>query len=123
MSGSIPAHSVFSSPLVETGWLSEHLSDPDLRILDCSVFIQYREKATPLFVSGKDQWQQAHIPGSQFIDVINELSDPRQSLNMMMPPVDDFMEIMAGYGIGSGTKVVLYDALNNIWAARVWWMF
>jgi thiosulfate/3-mercaptopyruvate sulfurtransferase len=29
---------------------------------------------------------------------------------------------MSRHGVGEGTRVVLYDDMLNIWAARVWWM-
>ena len=110
------------SPLVSTEWLSDHLNAQDLRILDCSVVRQDKEDGTYTFVSGKPGWAKSHIPGSMHIDVMGELSDPNSPIPLMMPPVADFADIMAGYGIGSGTLVVLYDNSNHAWAARVWWM-
>ena len=114
--------SPFPSPLVETAWLVEHLQDPDLRILDCSVVMNFRDDGSYFFTSGRENWEQGHIPGSQHVDVLSELSDPDSPVNLMMPPVEKFADIMAGHGIGAGTRVVLYDALNHAWAARVWWM-
>jgi thiosulfate/3-mercaptopyruvate sulfurtransferase len=29
---------------------------------------------------------------------------------------------MSRYGVGEGTRVILYDRFKNIWAARLWWM-
>ena len=116
------ASSSFSAPLVETAWLAEHLHDPDLRILDCSVVMNFRDDGTYFFTSGRENWEKGHIPGSQHVDVLTELSDPDSPVNLMMPPMEKFAEIMAGRGIGAGTRVVLYDALNHAWAARVWWM-
>lgn len=122
MNSSTSSDFVFPSPLVETGWLSEHLGDPDLRILDCSVVRQDRPDGSYDFVSGRDTWEQGHIPGSMYVFVLGELSDPDNPVPMMMPAVDDFADIMAGYGIGNNTRVVLYDNSNHAWAARVWWM-
>lgn len=110
------------APLVSTGWLTDHLQEQDLRILDCSVVRQDNDDGTYAFVSGKPGWAKNHIPGSIHIDVIGELSDPNSSIPLMMPPAADFAEIMAGYGVGNGTRVVLYDNSNHAWAARVWWM-
>lgn len=110
------------APLVETAWLAEHLKDPGLRILDCSVVMNHRDDGSYFFSSGRENWEKEHIPGSQFVDVLDELSDPNHAVRLMMPPVEDFAKAMADHGVGEGTRVVLYDALNHAWAARVWWM-
>ena len=39
-----------------------------------------------------------------------------------MPPAAQFAAAMARLGVGDGTRVVLYDDMASIWAARVWWM-
>jgi thiosulfate/3-mercaptopyruvate sulfurtransferase len=41
---------------------------------------------------------------------------------MMMPPAAQFADAMERYGVGDDSRVVLYDAGANTWAARVWWM-
>jgi len=109
------------TPLVETAWLVEHLRNPDLRILDCSVVMEATASGYR-FMGGRNQWEEGHIPGSVFVDIIAELSDQSQSLPMMMPPMPAFAEKMAGYGISNCNRVVLYDRTNHAWAARVWWM-
>jgi thiosulfate/3-mercaptopyruvate sulfurtransferase len=117
----------FENPqyLVETEWLEMHLTDPDLRILDCTIFSD-TDKRWPHLESGRDAWAQVHIPGSGFADLMSDLSDRNSPLPFMMPPATQFAEAMSRYGVGDGTRVVLYEAsrnmLANMWAARVWWM-
>jgi thiosulfate/3-mercaptopyruvate sulfurtransferase len=112
----------FTSPLVETTWLAANLAAPDLRIIDCSVVRQDNPDGSYSFVTGRPAWEQAHIPGSIFVDVPGELSDPQAATSLMMPPIADFARIMGRKGIGDDTTVVLYDNSNHAWAARVWWM-
>jgi thiosulfate/3-mercaptopyruvate sulfurtransferase len=107
--------------LVETDWLETHLTDPDLRVLDCTVLFERDEYGRHL-TSGRDVWAQGHIPGSGFADLMNDLSDPQNPLAFMMPSAMQFAEAMSRCGVGDGTRVVLYDASNTMWAARVWWM-
>lgn len=105
--------------LVSPGWLAGRLGDARLRVLDVTVQI------TPEFMvtSGRPDWERAHVPGSGFGDLLSELSNPAApALMMMLPPADQFAQVMGGLGIGPGTDVVLYDARENMWAARVWWM-
>lgn len=109
-------------PLVESGWLGDHLNDPEIRILDCSVIRQDHDDGSYSFASGREVWESAHIPNSIFVDVLTELSDPDHAVHLMMPPIDVFAGIMADRGVGDGTRVVLYDNSNHAWAARVWWM-
>ena len=110
------------SPLVETHWLEGELGADDLRIIDCSVQIQPNPEGGYGFVSARPAFEAGHIPGSLFIDLPTELSDPEAATDLMMPPIDRFAATMAGLGIGEGTRVVLYDRSNHAWAARVWWM-
>lgn len=107
--------------LVETSWLQEHLGDPNLRILDCTVFLVPADgRVRP--ESGRAQWAQAHIPGAGFADLLGDLSDRNTSLPIMMPPAAQFADAMERYGVSDDNQVVLYDAGTNVWAARVWWM-
>jgi thiosulfate/3-mercaptopyruvate sulfurtransferase len=114
-----------SSILVETDWLEAHLADPDLRILDCTVWLpDYFEKSGRVIpASGRSAWEQGHIPGSAFADLIHDLSDPDNSRFMFpMPPPEQFARVMSRLGVGDDTRVVLYDAFLSTWAARLWWM-
>jgi thiosulfate/3-mercaptopyruvate sulfurtransferase len=111
--------------LVETAWLEAHLDDPDLRILDCTIFFSTDANGFRID-SGRDAWTHGHIPGSGFADVLQDLSDQSNPLPFMMAPATQFAETMSRYGVGDGTHAVLYDACRDlyahIWAARVWWM-
>lgn len=114
----------FANPqyLVETSWLQQHLSDPDLRVLDCTVYLRPVEGGVRP-ESGRADWARGHVPGSVFADLLGDLCDRNTSLPVMMPPAEQFAAAMSRYGVGDEHRVVLYDAGNNSWAARVWWMF
>ena len=108
-------------PLVSTEWLAANLDDPGLRIFDCSVtLVPSGSGVRP--ESGRAAWEQAHIPGSGFADLLEDLSDKTQPLPIMMPPAAQFAAVMGRYGVGSASAVVLYDSGPHTWATRVWWM-
>jgi thiosulfate/3-mercaptopyruvate sulfurtransferase len=109
-------------PLVETEWLESMLGSEGLRILDCSVLMRYLDDGTYTFAGAREEWAQSHIPGSVFVDVLNDLKDAQSPLPMMLPAAEEFAATMGALGIGDGTRVVLYDRGNHAWAARVWWM-
>jgi thiosulfate/3-mercaptopyruvate sulfurtransferase len=110
--------------LVETSWLQDHLLEPDLRVLDCTVFLRFDpETGTRSAESGRGEWETSHIPGSRFADILNDLSETdNPQFPMQMPTPEKFAQSMSKLGVGDDSAVVLYDAAGNMWAARVWWM-
>ena len=113
--------------LVDTAWLQEHLKDADLRILDCTVYLPnyFEESAQEKveIVPGLQDYQRSHIPGSVYVDLVGDLTDKsNQRLMFPMPSAAQFAKVMSRLGVGDGTRVILYDRMVNIWAARVWWM-
>jgi thiosulfate/3-mercaptopyruvate sulfurtransferase len=112
---------VLPDRLVSTDWLGANLGDPDLRIFDCSVtLVPTGSGVRP--ESGRAAWEQTHIPGSGFADLLEDLSDKSQPLPIMMPPAAQFATAMGRYGVGPTSAVILYDSGPHTWATRVWWM-
>lgn len=108
--------------LVSTEWLSAHLQEPDLVVLDCSVRIDMDGAGGFKLSSGRADYEAAHVPGAGFADLLGDLSDHDSPLRFAVPPPDQFARAMAALGVGDGSRVVLYDVHNSGWAARVWWM-
>ena len=123
----MPEQTANNRYLVDTAWLQDHLDDPDLRILDCTVYLPnyFEESAQEKveIVPGLQDYKRSHIPGSAFVDLVGDLTDKSNKRFMFpMPSADQFASVMSRLGVGEGTRVVLYDRMVNIWAARVWWM-
>jgi thiosulfate/3-mercaptopyruvate sulfurtransferase len=107
--------------LVDTDWLAARLGDSDLRVFDCSVtLVPIAGGMRPQ--SGHAAWAAAHIPGSGYVDLIDDLADRASALPFMMPPAAQCAAALGRYGIGPGTRVVLYDSGGHMWATRIWWM-
>ena len=102
--------------LVSTGWLNDHLGDPDLRILDASWYLPAMNR------DAKAEFAASHIPNSRFFD-IDDMSDHRSAMPHMAAPTEKFMSRMRSMGIGDGHQVVVYDGAGLFSAARVWWNF
>jgi thiosulfate/3-mercaptopyruvate sulfurtransferase len=102
--------------IVETDWLADHLSSPDLIILDGSWHLP-TENRDP-----KKEYLAEHIPGALFFD-IDDLSDEKSSLPHMLPSTVKFASRMKKMGIGDGARIVVYDTSGIFSAARVWWTF
>ena len=103
--------------LVSTEWLAQHLSAPDLRIVDASWYLPAMNR------NGRAEYDKQHIPGAVFFD-IDEISDTASDLPHMLPSPEKFSSRMRSLGIGDGNRIVVYDGSGvHLSAPRVWWMF
>jgi thiosulfate/3-mercaptopyruvate sulfurtransferase len=107
--------------IVDTDWLEENLHNPDVRIIDSHYFLEYTEDGVSL-TSGRSAWEKSHIPGSLFVDLLEELSDKQTELPFMMPSASQFADVMSRNGADDGSAVVIYDRTTSMWASRLWLM-
>ncbi|MEZ5360243.1 MAG: sulfurtransferase [Candidatus Zixiibacteriota bacterium] len=108
--------------LVSTGWLSQHLNDPNLVVLDCTVLMKPGEKGGMRAESGRAEYEKSHIPSAGFADLLGDLRDVNSPMGFALPTPEQFCAAMGALGVGNDSRVVLYDGFNSVWAARVWWM-
>jgi len=106
--------------LIATGELERQLGDSDLRVLDCTTHLVPDPKTTYQVVPGRADFEQGHIPGAQFVDLQNDLSDKGHRFRFMLPSAEAFAAAMSRFGVGERTRVVLYSTANPWWATRVW---
>jgi thiosulfate/3-mercaptopyruvate sulfurtransferase len=111
-------------PLVDATWLAEHLDAGDLRVLEATAYLD--PPSTPDrpydIRSGRPEWEQSHILGSAFADVIEDLAEPGSPLNFAFPSPERFAKGMSDLGVEDGTAVVIYDRNGMTWSTRVWWL-
>ena len=110
-----------SSLLVETDWLESNLENPNIRIFDCTVWLNPHPKKIYTIVSGKKDYDEGHIPNSDFLD-LDDISLKNTPYPFMMPDIKTFDKVMSLKGVGPDTHVILYSRANIQWATRVWWM-
>jgi len=108
--------------LATTDWLSQHLNDPDLVLLDCNVHTEMEENGGFHNISGRSEYENEHIPNAGFADLKGELSDSNNPIEFSPPTPEKFCSAMGTLGVGDNSRVVLYDTDATGWAARVWWM-
>lgn len=108
--------------LVSTEWLSQHLGEPDLVVLDCTARVEMHADGSFQILSGRAGFDEGHIPGAGFADLTGELADGDSPYRFALPSPEQFAAAMAALGVGDGSRVVLYSATEPAWAARVWWM-
>ena len=103
------------TPLVSVDWLSKHLDDPTLIILDASI-----KKVTDTSASHNEDLQ---IRGARFFDIKKSFSDQDTDLPNMLPSPEYFEENCRKLGIHMDSKIVVYDTIGIYSSPRVWWMF
>jgi len=108
--------------LIDTDALERQLGDPNLRVFDCTTILIPDPKTTYQAVPARADFEKGHIPGAQFIDLQADLSDKNHRLRFMLPSAEDFAAAMSRFGVGEGTRVVLYSTTTPQWATRVWWL-
>jgi thiosulfate/3-mercaptopyruvate sulfurtransferase len=103
-------------PLVQPGWLREHLGEAGLVVVDCRFVL-----GTP--GAGGRAWLEGHIPGAAFLDVDRDLaSAPGQRGRHPLPEARDFEAAARRAGIGRDSRVLAYDESGEGGAARLWWL-
>lgn len=103
-------------PLVSVEWLTEHLGDEDLAVVDC----RWSLDTGP----ARGDYDSAHIPTAVFVDLDADLAAPPSTSagRHPLPTPEAFAATMRRCGIGDDTRVVAYDDAGGVIAARLWWM-
>ncbi|MCL1474212.1 sulfurtransferase [Argonema antarcticum A004/B2] len=104
--------------VVSPQWLSEHLDDPQIVIVDCRFSLADTEL-------GPLQYQTSHIQGSHYLDLNDDLSSPvgKHGGRHPLPNPVELAKKLAAIGINSQeTLVVAYDDSRFAFASRLWWL-
>src|SRR5947207_3673398 len=111
--------------LIGTEELAGSLRQPNLRIYDCTTYLEPTPPGSDdpyVAVAGRRTFDDAHIPGSDFLDLQGEFSDATTRLRFMMPATAQLEAAFGRHGLGANSRVVLYSIGSMMWATRFWWM-
>ena len=111
--------------LIGTEQLAGLLHQPDLRIYDCTTYLEPTPAGSDdpyIAVSGRRTFEEAHIPGADFLDLQGEFSDAATRLRFMMPATAQLEAAFGRHGLGADSRVLLYSIGSMMWATRFWWM-
>ncbi|EKN3611299.1 3-mercaptopyruvate sulfurtransferase [Yersinia enterocolitica] len=107
-----------SSFLVTPQWLTEHIDDTNIVILDARM-------SPPGLIPKRNiqaEFEQGHIPGAVYFD-IDAIADSSTDLPHMLPSPQVFSEMVGQLGVSDQHTLVIYDDGNLFSAPRVWWTF
>ena len=109
--------------LISTEQLAQLLSSnaEDIRVFDVTVTLV---PSSPGYkaISGLDDYNQEHIPGAAFMDLLVDMSDTSSGLGFTLPSSDRLQSGFRKAGICNDTRVVFYSTGHMMWATRAWWM-
>jgi thiosulfate/3-mercaptopyruvate sulfurtransferase len=104
--------------VVSAKYLSEHLDDPQVVIVDCRFALANPEL-------GHQQYQISHIRKAHYLDLNKDLSRPveRHGGRHPLPDASELANKLAAIGVNfQETLVVAYDDSRLAFAARLWWL-
>ncbi len=111
--------------LISSEQLAAALGQPNLRIYDCTTYLEPPPPGSDdpyVAVPGRRTFEEAHIPGADFLDLQGEFSDQATRLRFMMAPVAQLEAAFGRHGLTRAARVVLYSIGTMMWATRFWWM-
>jgi len=91
--------------LVSTDWLSQHLKDPNLAILEIS--------------RDRKAYDAGHIPGSRFV-ALGDITATRDGVLNELPPVADLKALFEKAGVSNDTRVILVADVSPLFATRAY---
>ena len=103
--------------IVSADELAAHLDDPNWVIVDCRHLLQDHG-------AGRRLYDAVHIPGAHFVSMEDDLSGPKTGKNGRhpMPDPQRFAQLLRDLGVHPDTQIVAYDAGNDGFAARFWFL-
>jgi thiosulfate/3-mercaptopyruvate sulfurtransferase len=111
--------------LVTTEWLSEHLGDADLRIVDMRGYVKSRDLGgghqASEYTGAKAEFDAGHIPGSVYVDWTKDIIDPNDTVPVQIASPEAFAAAMEKRGVGSDSRVIIVDHTGGHFATRLWW--
>lgn len=95
--------------MVESDWLSEHIDDDNLVVLE----VRYHPHR--YFTVG-------HIPGAVQVQRFKDLGDNQASPLMRFPSREIFQETLRSWGVNDDSTLVLYDDSNTALLSRLYYL-
>src|SRR4051812_40797264 len=79
----------------------------NLRVFDCTTHLDPAPSGSDdpyVVVSGRQGFEEEHVPGADFLDLQGEFSDPDTPLRFMMPAVSQLEAAFGRHGFDAGAR-------------------
>jgi thiosulfate/3-mercaptopyruvate sulfurtransferase len=103
--------------IVPVKWLLARLYEPDIVIVDCRFQLGNSN-------SGREAYEESHIPGAVYLDLEKDLSSPvsEHGGRHPLPDIAELTARLSQVGISNESRVVAYDDQGGAMASRLWWL-
>ncbi|WP_242009220.1 sulfurtransferase [Robertkochia solimangrovi] len=102
-------------PIVSVAWLSAHIDDDDLILLDVS--------SEMTAVGERSAFDGVSIRGARKIDLQKDFSDLNSAFPNTFPALEFFEQTCCRLGIRNNSRIVIFDNLGIYTSPRLWWLF
>jgi thiosulfate/3-mercaptopyruvate sulfurtransferase len=109
--------------LVDPAWLEAQLGNPSVRVFDCTLTRVPQPDGASLWESGREAWEESHIPGAFYLHMIDDLSAPKGTIPYGLPESDAVSELLSSFGVPADGTIVLYGNGGQSVVHRIWWVF
>jgi thiosulfate/3-mercaptopyruvate sulfurtransferase len=119
---------MYEDYLVTTAWLEQHLSDPDIRIVDMRGYVktvtQEDGQQTAEYVGAKEEYLESHIPGAVYLDWTKDIVDLNDPVPAQVAGPEKLAQVLGEAGISDRHTVIAYDSHPAMqFSTRLWWVF
>ena len=108
--------------LITPDELAADLDNPKRRVFDATVFLTPTSSGRMRAESGRRKFESCHVPGAQFLDLIEAASDTTTGLGFSLPDVGQLGVLFRSLGVDDDSEVVFYSTGHMMWATRAWWL-
>ena len=108
--------------LISPDELAAGLDDPKRLVFDATVFLTPTSRGRMRAESGRAKFDSCHVPGAQFLDLIEAASDTTTGLGFTLPSVAQLGALFRSLGVDDDGEVVFYSTGHMMWATRAWWL-
>ena len=108
--------------LVTPEWLHARLDDPSIRVLDCTTWMTPQPVGPSKITSGRPDWMREHIPGSDHVCMVEDLSDPAGAFPYTLPGEAQIAALLPDVvilGTGQRQKFVHPRLMQSLNAKRI----
>ena len=103
--------------LISPAELAADLDNPTRRIFDATVYLTPASRGYRAD-SGLAKFKACHLPGAQFLDLVEAASDTGTGLGFSLPPVSQLESLFRDLGVDNDGEVVFYSTGHMMWATR-----
>ncbi|HEU5222627.1 MAG TPA: rhodanese-like domain-containing protein [Candidatus Lumbricidophila sp.] len=110
-----------TAPIISAADLEPRLGETNLVVVDATVR-GVQDEAGFRWESCRAEYNEQHIPGAVYADLIHDFSNPDSGLMFGRPSVERLAAAARAIGIDDTAQVVIYDQALGQHAARLWWL-